>query len=112
MTISIRFIKLTATGTYKRGITLGLMVGWGNLNGVISSNIYNSKGAPRFYVGHGTVLAYQLVFQLGGSIIQYVLLRRENRKRRRGERDHLVEGFDSGVIRMLGDRRPDFVYTL
>lgn len=32
-------------GVYKRGITLGIVIGWGNLNGVMSSNIYQSRDA-------------------------------------------------------------------
>lgn len=32
-------------GVYKRGVTLGIVIGWGNLNGVMSSNIYQSRDA-------------------------------------------------------------------
>ncbi|KAL4889974.1 putative MFS transporter [Aspergillus ambiguus] len=99
-------------GVYKRGVTLGIVIGWGNLNGIVSSNIYRGEDAPTFYPGHGTVLAYLVLFLFGGSVVQYLLLRRENSKRRRGERDHWVEGLDAQAIRMLGDKRPDFIYTL
>ena len=97
---------------YKRGVSLGFIIGWGNLNGIVSSNIYRQADAPRFYPGHGTVLAYLVVFLFGGSIVQYVLLRRENAKRRRGERDHWIEGLNQSEIELLGDKRPDFMYTL
>ncbi|KAF1997984.1 MFS general substrate transporter, partial [Amniculicola lignicola CBS 123094] len=30
-------------GVYKRGVTLGFVIGWGNLNGVVSSNIYRDR---------------------------------------------------------------------
>lgn len=103
---------LMRTGVYKRGVSLGFIIGWGNLNGIVSSNIYRGRDKPTFYPGHGTVLAYLVVFLFGGSILQYFLLRRENAKRRRGERDHWVEGLDETEIRMLGDMRPDFIYTL
>ncbi|KAJ6093536.1 hypothetical protein N7486_008825 [Penicillium sp. IBT 16267x] len=99
-------------GVYKRGVSLGFIIGWGNLNGIVSSNIYRAADAPRFYPGHATVLAYLVVFLLGGSIVQYVLLRRENAKRRRGERDHWIEGLSQSEIELLGDKRPDFIYTL
>ncbi|KAJ5925461.1 hypothetical protein N7454_008100 [Penicillium verhagenii] len=99
-------------GVYKRGVSLGFIIGWGNLNGIVSSNIYRQKDSPRYYPGHGTVLGYLVVFLFGGSIIQYFLLRRENAKRRRGERDHWIEGLDQNQIEMLGDKRPDFMYTL
>ncbi|KAF3386825.1 hypothetical protein F1880_001368 [Penicillium rolfsii] len=99
-------------GVYKRGVSLGFIIGWGNLNGIVSSNIYREKDKPRFYPGHGVVLGYLVLFLFGGSIVQYMLLRRENSKRRRGERDQWIEGLDRSQIELLGDKRPDFLYTL
>ena len=99
-------------GVYKRGITLGFVIGWGNLNGIVSSNIYRENNAPRFKPGHSVVLAYETLFLLGGSVLQYVLLRRENAKRRRGERDYWIEGKSEAEIEKLGDKRPDFIYHL
>lgn len=87
------------------------MIGWGNLNGIVSSNIYRGQDAPNFFPGHGTVLAYLAIFLLGGSIVQTILLRNENRKRRSGERDARIEGLDRHQIELLGDQRPDFIYT-
>lgn len=103
---------LTVTGVYKRGVTLGIVIGWGNLNGVVSSNIYRGGDAPQYYPGHGAVLAYLVLFLFGGSLVQYVLLRRENAKRRRGDRDHWIAGLERQEIEKLGDKRPDFIYTL
>jgi hypothetical protein len=97
---------------YKRGVSLGIIIGWGNLNGIVSSNIYRDDDKPRYYPGHGVVLCYLVLFLFGGSVVQYILLRRENSKRRRGERDHWIEGMDQGQIELLGDNRPDFIYTL
>ncbi|KAJ5108292.1 hypothetical protein N7456_004967 [Penicillium angulare] len=99
-------------GVYKRGVSLGFIIGWGNLNGIVSSNIYRDADAPRYYPGHGVVLSYLVLFLFGGSIVQYFLLRRENAKRRRGDRDNLIEGLDQRQIEELGDKRPDFIYTL
>lgn len=58
------------------------------------------------------MIAYEAVFLLGGSILQHLLLRRENAKRRAGERDVWVEGKSPEEIDKLGDKRPDFLYTL
>jgi len=99
-------------GVYKRGIALGFVIGWGNLNGIVSSNIYRAEDKPRFKPGHAVVLAYETIFLLGGSILQHVLLRRENAKRRAGERDVWVQGKSEEEIEKLGDKRPDFIYTL
>ncbi|KAF2084259.1 putative MFS transporter [Saccharata proteae CBS 121410] len=109
---TISWASNNVEGVYKRGVTLGIVIGWGNLNGVVSSNIYRQQDKPRYLVGHGVVLGYMVVFLLGGSIITHLALRSENAKRRRGDRDHWIEGKTRSEIELLGDRRPDFAYTL
>ncbi|KIW72636.1 hypothetical protein PV04_00816 [Phialophora macrospora] len=99
-------------GVYKRGIALGFVIGWGNLNGIVSSNIYRAEDKPRFKPGHAVVLAYEALFLLGGSVLQHVLLGRENAKRRAGKRDVWIQGKTEAEIEKLGDKRPDFIYTL
>jgi len=99
-------------GVYKRGVTLGFVIGWGNINGVVSSNIYRSRDKPRYFLGHGVVLAYLTLWLLGGSIVTRFLLAWENKKRRQGARDHWIEGKSEKEIEEMGDQRPDFLYTL
>ncbi len=104
------WISNNVEGVYKRGVVLGFVIGWGNLNGIVSSNIYYKS--PKFTVGHACVMAYMICFLLGGSILLEVLLIRENKLRRQGKRDHWVEGLSEQEVELLGDRRPDFIYTL
>lgn len=99
-------------GVYKRGVIIGIVVGWGNLNGVVSSNIYLREERPRYWTGHATVLAYLIVCLLGGTIFMYTMLRVENRRRRTGKRDGMHEGMTPEEIWVAGDKRPDFIYTL
>lgn len=108
--ITISWVANNVEGVYKRGITLGMVIGWGNLNGVVSSNVF--LHAPRFYEGHGTIIGYMFFGLFGGSALMYLTLARENKKRRAGERDHWVEGKTAEVIHEMGDQRPDFLYTL
>ncbi|OMP81323.1 putative transporter [Diplodia seriata] len=109
---TISWASNNVEGVYKRGITIGFVIGWGNLNGVVSSNIYRQQDRPRYLVGHGVVLAYLVAFLLLGSIATHIALRRENSRRRRGDRDIWVEGKGDEEIELLGDMRPDFMYVL
>ncbi|KAF2474589.1 MFS nicotinic acid transporter-like protein Tna1 [Lindgomyces ingoldianus] len=109
---TISWASNNVEGVYKRGVTLGFVIGWGNLNGVVSSNIFRGRDKPRYKPGHSVVLAYLILFLLGGSITTRLLLAWENRKRARGDRDAWIEGMDAQEIEMLGDRKPNFVYTL
>ena len=99
-------------GVYKRGVIIGIVVGWGNLNGVVSSNIYLKSEKPRYWTGHGTVLAYLIVCLLGGTVFMYTMLGIENRKRKSGKRDNMHAGMTPDEIWVAGDKRPDFIYTL
>ncbi|KAK7218401.1 hypothetical protein V2G26_006404 [Clonostachys chloroleuca] len=97
-------------GLQQRGIVLGFVIGWGNLNGVVSSNIYFN--APRFFEGHAVIIAYLFICIFGGSILMTALLSLENRRRRKGLRGEWVKGKSAREIEALGDNRPDFLYTL
>ena len=109
---TISWASNNVEGVYKRGVTLGFVIGWGNLNGVVASNIYRGQDQPRYIPGHSVVLAYLVLFLFFGSIVTRVFLARENGKRRRGERDEWAEGKSRSEVEMLGDKRPDFFYTL
>ncbi|KAK4952134.1 hypothetical protein LTR10_010054 [Elasticomyces elasticus] len=123
-------------GVYKRGVTLGFVIGWGNLNGsllfsistsmfeesadgyvhrstgVVSSNIYRAKDKPNYKLGHAVVLAYMICFLLGGSLFTHFALIAENKKKLAGKSDHLIEGKSDEEVELLGDKRPDFIYTV
>jgi len=109
---SLSWASNNVEGVYKRGVMVGIVVGWGNLNGVVASNIFLKEEKPHYRTGHATVLAYMLVCLFGGSVVMHLALRRENRLRRAGKRDHWLEGKDAEGLRMMGDVRPDFMYTL
>ncbi|KAF1949030.1 MFS general substrate transporter [Byssothecium circinans] len=98
-------------GSLKRGVMVGIVVGWGNMNGVVSSNIYNKPDSPRYLTGHAIVFAYMFVCLFGGSVATHILLKRENKLRKAGKRDSWIEGKSAQEIFDLGDRRPDFIYT-
>jgi hypothetical protein len=49
---------------------------------------------------------------MGGSTLFHFLLKWENKARREGKRDHLVEGMSLKEAEKLGDKRPDFIYTV
>nr|VWP02019.1 Hyaluronate lyase (EC (Hyaluronidase) (HYase) [Ganoderma boninense] len=100
-------------GHYKRGVGMALQIGIGNFGGAIASNIYRSQDAPRYIVGHGVELMF---VGIGFIVLPIVVLLY---KRINARRDAIVkEANESGTkftpeeLRRLGDRAPDFRYTL
>jgi hypothetical protein len=109
---TLTWVSNNIEGVYKRGVIVGVVVGWGNLNGVVSSNIYLKEDKPRYFIGHGIVLAYLVICLLGGTVFMYTALRRENSKRLAGKRDAMHAGKTEEEVWLAGDNRPHFIYSL
>jgi len=71
-----------------------MAIGFGNLNGAVTANIYRAHDAPWYRLGHGVVLAYILVGFVCTVILMFGL-KRENACRDRGERDEVIVGVDN-----------------
>ncbi|CAG9985124.1 unnamed protein product [Clonostachys byssicola] len=109
---TLSWLNNNTEGSLKRAFVLGMVVGWGNLNGVVSSNIYLTRESPHFWTGHGVVLGYQVVCLLGGTIFMHFALRRMNANRKAGKMDAKWAALSEEQRWIEGDLRPDFVYTL
>jgi hypothetical protein len=112
---TITWVSNNVEGVYKRGITLGTVIAWGNLNGVMSSNIYRGEDAPWYRLGHSVVLGYLAVCLLGGSIVNYICLWIGNNRRDNvsvEERNARLAGLSEEEQHHLADFHPDFRYTL
>ncbi|KAF8965756.1 MFS general substrate transporter [Flammula alnicola] len=102
-------------GQYKRGIGMAIHIGIGNFSGAIAANIYRSKDTPRFLVGHGVELMF---VGIGFISVPIVILSyiRINKKRDEAQREALERGetnkYTNQQLREMGDRAPDFRYTL
>ncbi|KAF9558966.1 MFS general substrate transporter [Agrocybe pediades] len=102
-------------GQYKRGIGMAVHIGVGNFSGAIASNIYRSRDSPRFLVGHGVELMF---VGIGFVVVPIIVLSyiRINKKRDEAARLALERGeknkYTNQELREMGDRAPDFRYTL
>lgn len=101
-------------GHYKRGVGMALHIGIGNFGGAIASNIYRTQDAPRYILGHGI----ELMFVGIGFIavpITVLAYKRINARRDALVRDATEKGitrYTPEELRRMGDRAPDFRYTL
>ena len=95
----------------------------GNVQGIVSSNIYRANQTPWYPIGHGIALMYVVLAIIGTVILRYTL-KRENSRRDRGERDEIIQGQEGGHIangcfesveeakREKGDEWSGYRYTL
>jgi MFS family permease len=91
---TIAWMSNNVEGSYKRSVSLAMVISFGNINGAVSSNVYRVKDKPWYTLGHGLVLMY-IGFGLVTTVIYRILVKRENDKRDRGERDEVITGVQS-----------------
>ncbi|KAF5365471.1 hypothetical protein D9758_010846 [Tetrapyrgos nigripes] len=99
------------SGRYRRAVGLALQVGVGNFSGVIASNIYRTQDSPRFVLGHGLELMFVGMGLILLPIMTFIYAR-INRKRDALEERGGGRVFTHEELRALGDRAPNFRYTL
>jgi MFS family permease len=91
------------SGQTKRATANAMQISIGNLGAVLGTQLYRSRDGPRFYVGHGFALGYLCANVIVvGSL--WAVLRAENARRDRGERDDRLVGVSADE--WLGDDDP------
>ncbi|BBN18171.1 MFS transporter, ACS family, DAL5 transporter family protein [Marchantia polymorpha subsp. ruderalis] len=108
---SISWVANNVEGSYKRGIVMAIMISWGNLQGVVISNIYRAKDAPQYVLGHCVVVGYLVIASIASACFSLALAA-ENRKRERGERDYRIKTGTEEERAEMGDLHPSFRYTI
>ncbi|KAJ4984912.1 transporter-like protein [Stagonosporopsis vannaccii] len=95
------------SGHYKRSVSSACQVGIGNLGGIVASNVFFASEAPKYPTGYGVSLG--MLWICGGACTAlFFLVKIENKKRDRGERDWRLEEPDADN---LGDDHPHFRLT-
>jgi hypothetical protein len=95
------------SGHYNRSVASVMQVGFGNIRGIVASNVFLGSEAPRYRTGHGVSL--DMLWICGAACTgPAVLVKRENRARERGERAWRLQEVDADN---LGDNHPAFRLT-
>ncbi|KAF7298055.1 hypothetical protein HMN09_01026800 [Mycena chlorophos] len=110
----IAWLGNNLAGQYKRGIGMALQIGIGHFGGAFASNMYRTQDKPRFIIGHACELMF-VGIGLIATLVAAVNSDRINRKRDAMARAAAERGdkpYSAKELREMGDRAPDFRYTL
>ena len=86
-----------------------MQISIGNLGAVLGTQLYRSRDGPRFFVGHGFAMGYLVANIIVASTL-WAVLRAENARRDRGERNSRLEGLTPDE--WLGDDDPRWRFQL
>ncbi|KAK2812836.1 hypothetical protein FQN50_001165 [Emmonsiellopsis sp. PD_5] len=107
--IVIVWLSNNLAGHYKRAFGSAVQISFGNISGIVVSVMFDSDDAPLFKIGYSIALGSTIICALLCTGFMY-MLRRENKKRDRGDRDYRL-GLDQAELDNVGDDHPDFRFT-
>lgn len=110
MPLSVVWIAINVGKGYKRTIALGAIVCFGNAGSFIGTNVFLKREEPHFHTGFSTGLGL-CCMGMTAATVMYIGLRIGN-KRRDERRKELPERLDEGTVEDLGEKHPDFRYSL
>ncbi|KAI0767797.1 MFS general substrate transporter [Fomes fomentarius] len=107
------WVPNNTSGHYKRAVAISIDVIFGNIGGIVSSNVFRAQDAPHYKLGHGLELLF-IALGLVLTPITVLVYMRINARRDVLQQEASEKGikYDPKEIRRLGDRAPDFRYTL
>ncbi|GES78705.1 MFS general substrate transporter [Rhizophagus clarus] len=107
---SITWLTNNIAGHAKRAIATAMVIMCANIGGAFASQVYRQKDYPRYIFGHSVSLGF-LVASTCTSIIQlFVFITLNNKKKENPQ--SLLEGKTEEEIKNMGDKHPDFIYSL
>ncbi|KAH7082842.1 major facilitator superfamily domain-containing protein [Paraphoma chrysanthemicola] len=95
----------------KRAYASGMQITIGNISGVASPFLYSANMAPTFFAGYGATIGL-LSLGIVLYIALHVFFRMENKKKREGKYDYLMEGKTEEEIAEMGEKNPRYMYTI
>ncbi|KAJ4298004.1 hypothetical protein N0V90_005903 [Kalmusia sp. IMI 367209] len=95
----------------KRAMGIALVIGVGNIGGIIGSFIFLQSESPRYQTGWGTCLGF-IVLGIVAACALEVGYKTINDRRGRLDREQILATYDQAELDRMGDRSPLFRYTL
>lgn len=106
--VNLVWIATNVSPTYKRGATMALQIGMGNMGGAMASNFYRPQDAPGFVLGHGIEMGFVLLAIVAGIGLRWAYGRIN---RNRDADVGAAERYTDSELAEMGDRAPTFRYN-
>ncbi|PVH97218.1 MFS general substrate transporter [Periconia macrospinosa] len=110
MPLSVVWIAINVGKGYKRTVALGAIVCFGNAGAFIGTNVFLKSEEPKFRTGFSTGLGLCSMGMIAATVM-FVGTFLGN-KRRDERRKELPDVLDEGSVEDLGEKHPDFRYSL
>lgn len=107
--VALAWLANQMGGHYKRSVASAIQVGFGNLGGIVASNIFLKTEQPYYHTGFGTATGFLGLTMIMATVF-LIGLKLENKKRDRGGRDYRYQEEES-ELKNMGDDHPAFRFS-
>ncbi|KEF57246.1 uncharacterized protein A1O9_05163 [Exophiala aquamarina CBS 119918] len=104
---NIAWISNNVAGNYKRACAMAIHVGFGNMGGAMSSNFYRARDSPKFLLGHALSFGF-----LGVAMMAVLALRLGYQRVNKQRETQTLDGYSDLELSRMGDKAPNFKYSL
>ncbi|KAM0747407.1 MFS general substrate transporter [Meredithblackwellia eburnea MCA 4105] len=113
----VTFNANNLAGQVKRGVGMAIQIGIGNFGGIVASNVYLSRESPHYFTGHGVEIGFVCIGLITAPIYAMILKNKNKKKLEWQELQASLPPAERKVFTVqelhdLGDRAPDFMYTI
>jgi MFS family permease len=106
----LSLVSNNLAGSWKRAVGMALLISIGNFGGAIGSNIFQSQGAPHYWLGYGFCFGI-----ISAAIVCMFILRwaysSQNKKRDAMTEEYIKEKYTDEELQALGDKSPHYRYV-
>ncbi|OAL02095.1 MFS general substrate transporter [Phaeosphaeriaceae sp. SRC1lsM3a] len=95
----------------KRAFASGMQITIGNISGVVSPFLYSTNTRPTYYPGYGATIG-MLALGIALYTALHFYFRMQNKKKREGKFDYLMEGKTEEEVAEMGENNPHYMYTI
>ncbi|CAK7230065.1 hypothetical protein SBRCBS47491_007460 [Sporothrix bragantina] len=107
----VSWVSNNMSPTWKRAVGIGMCIMVGNMGGIVGTNIYLAREAPKYWTGYGISLAFLLNAICCTFVLRHVW-NKDNKKRDRMSEDEIYAKYTEQELLELGDRSPLYRYVL
>ncbi len=96
----------------RRAVASALIISVGTLGGVVSGQLYSANQKPRYFLGNTIAFSFTVLQTILVLILRFVFMF-INRQRSRMNAEKIQQQIEYyGGHELVGDRHPEFRYTL
>ncbi|CAF0970489.1 unnamed protein product, partial [Didymodactylos carnosus] len=112
VSVKIAWFNNNFGGLTRRAVACAAIVSFGTIGGAIGGQLYPSSTKPKYFMGNTIALSCICAQTILVILLRVVFMYENHRRKHLNDEQKENECNYYGGLELVGDRHPDFIYTL